>query len=196
MGVILSASACLDWLAGLLDAKAVDLIKALGSNLKTPSSVQFLPYLSGERTPHNDVRIRGNFYGIDHDTSRADITLGVLQGVAFAFNDCLTALQNTGASVDQLIAVGGGAQSKIWLKTIATALDLPILVPVAGELGAAFGAARLGLVAATGSDPVKVMTTPKIVETIEPERSLVPAYETAWRRYRSLYPALRDALAS
>jgi xylulokinase len=168
----------------------------LGETLHAPSSVQFLPYLSGERTPHNDVKIRGNIYGIDHGTGRADLTRSVLQGVAFAFRDGLEALQSAGTVIDQLFAVGGGSQSKIWLKTIATTLDLPIHIPVAGDQGAAFGAARLGMAAATGADPIDLCTPPRIVETIEPDATLVPDYRRAWGQYSAFYPALREALAS
>lgn len=195
MGVILSAAASLEWLAALLDATPAKLTSALGDGLAAPSNLQFQPYLSGERTPHNDVGIRGNIYGINHDTDRNSLTHGVLQGVAFAFRDCLTALQHAGSSVDQLIAVGGGSQSLIWLKIIASTLGLPIQIPVAGELGAAFGAARLGLVAASGADPVQVCGVPDILETIEPDTVHGPAYHEAWQQYRSFYPALKEATA-
>jgi xylulokinase len=196
MGVVLSASASLDWLAGLLNESAADLTRALGDDLNAPSNVHFLPYLSGERTPHNDVTIRGNFYGIDHDTDRQKLTQSVLQGVTFAFQDCLSALQGAGASVDHLIAIGGGSQAKIWLKTIATTLNVPIQIPVAGELGAAFGAARLGVAAATDADPKSICVNPEITETIEPDRALASAYQDAWGHYRSIYPALKEAIAS
>ena len=196
MAVILSAAASLEWLGALLETKPAVLTRSLGETLHKPSPVQFLPYLSGERTPHNDVNIRGNLYGIDHDTGRADLTRSVLQGVAFAFQDGLEALQSAGATIEHLFAVGGGSRSKIWLKTIATTLNLPIHIPVAGDRGAAFGAARLGMAAATGADPTDLCTPPRIVETIEPEAALVPDYQRAWGQYRSLYPALREALAS
>ncbi len=196
MGVVLSASASLDWLARLFETKSSDLTAALGTDLRAPSPLQFLPYLSGERTPHNDVTVRGSFYGIDHETNRADLTQGIVQGVAFAFQDCLSALKSAGASVDQLIAVGGGAQSRIWLKTIATTMGIPIQIPISGELGAAFGAARLGLVAAVGAEPAAICSVPEIIETIDPEPALASAYQDAWHQYRSLYPALKEAITS
>lgn len=196
MAVVLSAAASLEWLGALLETKPAELTRSLGETLHAPSSVQFLPYLSGERTPHNDVGIRGNFYGIDHGTGRADLTLGVLQGVAFAFRDGLEALQSAGTVIEHLFAVGGGSQSKLWLKTIATTLDLPIHIPEAGDKGAAFGAARLGMAAATGADPIDLCAPPRIVETIEPDAALVPAYRRAWGQYSAFYPALREALAS
>jgi xylulokinase len=167
----------------------------LGDDIGEPGAVQFLPYLSGERTPHNDPDIRGNFYGINHDCSRADMTRGILQGVAFAFQDCLSALQHSGSSVDQLLAVGGGSRSRVWLKTIATAIGLPIQIPAASEFGAAFGAARLGLTAASGADPTQVCTAPEIIETVDPDTPRIPAYQDAWRHYRSFYPALKEATA-
>jgi len=195
MGVILSATASLDWFATMIGSAPDELTAALGDDIGEPGLLQFLPYLSGERTPHNNADIRGNIYGINHDTGRDDLTRGILQGIAFAFRDCLGALQRAGSSVDQLVAVGGGSRSSIWLKTIATALELPIQVPVASEFGAAFGAARLGLVAATGADPMDVCAAPEIAEIIEPDTQRISAYQDAAQRFRSFYPALKEAIA-
>lgn len=193
MGVILSATDSLNWLAGITGKEAGDLTKELGDELKAPGSVTFLPYLSGERTPYNDAAIRGSFTGLGHESGRAALTQGVLEGVAFAFRDSLEALKAAGTKLERVTAIGGGSRSKYWLKAIATALNLPVDLPADGDFGAAFGAARLGLIAAESADPAAICTAPRTIETIEPVTALAEAYEDAYQRYQGLYPAIKDA---
>lgn len=190
MGVILSAASALDWYARLVGKTAHELDRELGDRLNAPGSTTFLPYLSGERTPYNDAKIRGVFSGLEHESDQRALTQAVLEGVAFAIRDNLAALQSAGTEISSLTAVGGGSRSTYWLKAIATALNVPIALPEEGDFGAAFGAARLGLIAATGVDPLAVCTPPRTERTIEPEAALNPAYEEAYQRYRALYPAL------
>jgi xylulokinase len=190
MGVILSATDALNWYSGIAGKSAADLTGELGNDLKAPTSVTFLPYLSGERTPHNDARIRGVFTGLGHESSRAVLTQAVLEGVTFAIRDNLEALKSAGTSISRVTAIGGGSRSKYWLKSIATSLGVPVDIPQDGDFGAAFGAARLGLIAATGADPVKVCTAPKTEETIEPAKDLASAYEDAYARYQKTYPVI------
>ena len=95
----------------------------------------------------------------------------------------------------RLLAVGGGSRSRYWLKAIATALQVPVDLPADGDFGAAFGAARLGLIAATGADPLGVCTAPKTDATIEPDAALGGAYADAYQRYRALYHAIKAATA-
>jgi xylulokinase len=113
-----------------------------------------------------------------------------MEGVGFAFRDCLSALHEAGTEIDRVTAIGGGSRSRYWLKLMATVLDVAVDIPADGDFGAAFGAARLGLMAATGADPGDVCTQPETIETIEPDRDLVPMFEDAWRRYGALYPAI------
>ena len=193
MGVVLSATDALNWHAGVTGKSAAELTGELGDTLKAPTSVSFLPYLSGERTPHNDAAIRGVFAGLGHESSRVVLTQAVLEGVSFAIRDSLEALKSAGTTLSRVTAIGGGSRSRYWLRSIATALNLPVDVPADGDFGAAFGAARLGLVAATGADPLSVFTPPATAETVEPDAALREAYETAYQRYRRLYPAIRDA---
>lgn len=193
MGVILSATDSLNWLSVITGKSAGDLTGELGDALKAPGGVTFLPYLSGERTPHNDAAIRGAFAGLDHESHRAALTQAVLEGVAFAFRDSLEALHSAGTTLERVTAIGGGSRSRYWLKAIATALGIPVDVPADGDFGAAFGAARLGLIAASGADPFAVCAGPAIAATIEPDKTLAAAFEDAYRRYRALYPAIRSA---
>lgn len=190
MGVILSATDALNWYSGITGKGAAELTKELGDDLKAPSSVTFLPYLSGERTPHNDAKIRGVFTGLGHESERVVLTQAVLEGVTFAIRDNLEALKSAGTRIARVTAIGGGSRSRYWLKSIATSLGIPVDIPADGDFGAAFGAARLGLIAATGADPVAVCTPPATDETIEPDSALTLAYEAAYARYRSVYPAI------
>jgi xylulokinase len=192
MGVILSATDALNWHSGVTGKSAADLTGELGETLKAPSGVTFLPYLSGERTPHNDAVIRGAFIGLEHESDRVVLTQAVLEGVSFAIRDNLEALRSAGTDIARVTAIGGGSRSRYWLASIATTLGVPVDLPADGDFGAAFGAARLGLIAATGADPVAVCTPPVTAGTIEPVAALSGAYEDAYKRYRALYPAIKS----
>ncbi len=191
MGVILSATDSLNWFAGVVSKSVPELTGQLGSTLHEPVSQLFLPYLSGERTPHNDAHIRGVFTGLTTSTSRQDMTQAVLDGVSFAFRDNLAALQAAGTDVERVTAVGGGSQSEYWLQSLATVINRPVDLLRNGEFGAAFGAARLGLIAAEGADADDVCKAAPVARTIEPVETQVSNYEVAYQRYRSLYPAMK-----
>jgi xylulokinase len=193
MGVILSATDSLNWLAGLTGASPGELTAALGERLTAPGRVTFLPYLGGERTPHNDASVRGVFVGLGHESDRRALAQAVVEGVAFALCDSRDALRAAGTPITRLFAVGGGSRSRYWLEVLATALGVPIDVPVAGDFGAAFGAARLGLIAARGADAARVCTPPRVAETVEPNTAHAAAFAAALERYRALYPAASGA---
>ncbi|NEI70342.1 xylulokinase [Rhizobium lusitanum] len=195
MGVILSATDALNWHSNVTGKSAAELTAELGETLKAPTSVTFLPYLSGERTPHNDATIRGAFIGLGHESGRVVLTQAVLEGVSFAIRDNLEALRSAGTDIARVTAIGGGSRSRYWLASIATALGVPVDLPADGDFGAAFGAARLGLIAATGADPVAVCTPPQTAGTIDPVASLTDAYADAYKRYRALYPAIKPLSA-
>jgi xylulokinase len=189
MGVILAAADALNWYAGLVGEPSSALTGVLGP-LRAPGRTLFLPYLGGERTPLNDAAVRGAFLGLEHATDRAAGTRAVLEGVTFAIRDCRDALAATGTRIDRLTAVGGGARSDYWLAAIATALGTPVQVPAAGDFGAAFGAARLGLMAATGAG-VRICTPPPIARTIDPDTALSGAFDAAHARYRAARDMIR-----
>ncbi|MCB1449923.1 MAG: xylulokinase [Nitratireductor sp.] len=193
MGVILSATDSLNWLAGVAGVDAGALTGELGDTLLAPGNPTFLPYISGERTPHNDAAIRGAFSGLGHDSDRPALTRAVLEGVCFAFRDCLEALRIAGTEISRVTAIGGGSRSDYWLKAMATTLGLPVDVPRSGDFGAAFGAARLGLIAAENADPSDVCIAPATARTFEPEQSLSGAFDAAYQRYVKLYPAIKGA---
>jgi xylulokinase len=189
MGVILAATDALNWYAALVGDSAAALTGAL-TDLQAPGKTLFLPYLGGERTPLNDAAIRGAFLGLEHATDRVAATRAVLEGVTFAIRDSRNALAATGTKIERLLAVGGGSRSDYWLQAIATALDIPVHLPVAGDFGGAFGAARLGLMAATGAG-AEIATLPPIARTITPDRSLTAAFDAGYARYSAAQTAIR-----
>ncbi|MCU0826380.1 MAG: xylulokinase [Tabrizicola sp.] len=190
MGVILAATDALNWYAKLVGADAAKLTGELG-DLKAPGKAIFLPYLGGERTPLNSASVRGAFTGLEHATDRQAATRAVLEGVTYAIRDSRDALAATGTRVEHLLAVGGGSRSDYWLKLIATALDCPVQLPVAGDFGGAFGAARLGLMAATGAG-AEIATLPAIARTIDPDPSLKDAFDAGHTRFRAAQTAIKD----
>jgi len=189
MGVILAAADAFNWFARITEKSPATLTGVFGP-LQAPGRTLFLPYLGGERTPHNDADIRGSFLHLDHATDQSAMTRAVLEGVTHAIRDSYDALSVTGTRINRLIAVGGGSKSDYWVQAIATSLDLPVELPVAGDFGGAFGAARLGLMAATGAG-VEIATAPQIARTIAPDPSLTSAFAEAHARYRASYGVLK-----
>ncbi len=192
MGVILSATDSLNWLARVTGQDAAKLAQQAMANFTGPGEEIFLPYLSGERTPHNNAAARGALVGLSHLSDPARLAQAVMEGVTFAFRDCQRVLVDAGTRIDRLLAVGGGSKSALWLKLIATNLDMEIALPEDGDYGGALGAARLALCAATGADPKAVMTMPAIKAVIVPDRTLSAAYSDQYGRYRALYPAIEE----
>ncbi|MFP7571848.1 xylulokinase [Marivita sp. S2033] len=190
MGVILAATDSLNWLSRTLDQDAATLANSLPDTIDGPADLLFLPYLSGERTPHNNAHVRGAFIGLDISHGPKDMTQAVMEGVSFALADCLDALRSTGTSLRSLLALGGGTRSAFWCETIATALNLPLDLPASGEYGAASGAARLAMASQTGQSVEAIMSPPPIGRTIDPRPELADRYAAQWARYRRLYQAV------
>ena len=191
MGVILSAASCLGWHAGVTGMSEADLLAELGPRPTAPSPVTFLPYLSGERTPHNDTAIRGSFHGLSHETRRADLTQAVLEGVAFAVKDCVSALAGAGTHISTADVIGGGSRSPFWLSLMSSILGIPLSRLAESDVGAALGAARLGRMAATGESPSEVCRKPAHLDAFSPDPALSEAYAASYQRYRSFYPCLK-----
>ena len=190
MGVILAATDALNWYAGIAGQQPSDLTAGLGA-LRAPGRALFLPYLGGERTPHNDAAVRGAFLGLEHASDRDGLTRAVLEGVTHAITDCRDALAATGTRFDRLLAVGGGSRSRYWLEAIATALGVPVDVPVAGDFGGAFGAARLAMLA-TGALKPSDLGRPPVERTVMPVPALADAFGAAHARYKTAYQAIRS----
>jgi xylulokinase len=190
MGVMLSAAASLTWLAHILQTSEADLLAPLGHSVERPSPVQFLPYLDGERTPHNDATAAAAFVGLRSAAGRQDLTQAVLEGVAFAVRDMLAALG--GAEITELDFVGGGSRSPLWAQITADVLGVVVHRVEEGEVGAARGAARLGHLGATGADPAEVCRRPQRLASFAPRPAQVAAYDDAYAQWRKLYPALKE----
>ncbi|MGY4474091.1 xylulokinase [Bradyrhizobium sp. USDA 3364] len=186
-GAILSAASCLAWIARLLRTPEAELLAPLGMHPKAPSHVSFLPYLSGERTPHDDPDVRGMLDGLSHGTDRDAIVQAVLEGVAFALADCRDVLADSGVAIKAVDAIGGGSRSRFWLSVLANVLNIPVHRFADGETGAAFGAARLGRLAVSGEAVEAVCIAPQRVETFAPDRALAEAYADRLPKWRSLY---------
>jgi xylulokinase len=194
MSVILSAASCMDWaaqLCGAADAAAMfDRVEARGQPCTTEL---FLPYLSGERTPHNDPHAKGVLFGLTHETDGAALAQAVLEGVAFAVRDGMDALLDTGAALETISVIGGGARSTWWGRILASALDRPLVYRDGGEVGPAFGAARLALLADQKISIAQGCAPPPVRTIIEPDRGLAGLYAGRIGLYRSLYSSLKPA---
>lgn len=160
------------------------------ANFRGPSYLLALPYLFGERTPHNDPLARAAIVGMTHSTTRADLVQAVLEGIAFSLCDGLDALIGDKKRPESLALIGGGARSSFWAKLIASALDLHLVRYEASDRGPAFGAARLAHLAVTKEDAKAVVVPPPVRDVIEPDRSLHEAYQPRLQAFRMLYKAL------
>ncbi|BAI74671.1 xylulokinase (plasmid) [Azospirillum sp. B510] len=190
MGVMLSSAASLAWAAHTLGAAEAELLAPLGDAVAGPSPVAFLPYLSGERTPHNDATVRGLFAGLSAETTRDAMVQAVLEGVAFAARDNLVALGEGAPTAFDL--AGGGSRSRLWARICADVLGVTIHRIEDGEVGAALGAAHLGRMAATGEPPATVCRKPRRLESFTPDPARADAYSQAWLRWRRLYPLAKE----
>ncbi len=189
MSVMLSAASCLRWVTHLLGAPSEASLEAQARALP-PSQREaapiFLPYLSGERTPHNDADVRGSLHGLSHDTGPADTAYAVIEGVAFGLLDGLRALQAAGTQVKRLSLVGGGARSELWAQLLASALDVEIVTHADSAAGGALGAARLGWLADGGSLH-EVCTAPPVTRSFVPDVQQRPMLAARHQRFKALY---------
>lgn len=192
MGCMLSAASCNKWwmedIVGTEDYGAEQAaICKLGEN-----HVYFLPYLMGERSPHNDPNARGTFIGMTMDTTRADMTQAVMEGVAFALRDSLEVARSLGIEIERTKICGGGAKSPLWRRMIANILNVKVDV-IESEEGPALGGAILAAVAcgeyASVEEAAKKLV--KVIDTVEPEEDLAAKYEDRYRRFKQIYPACK-----
>ncbi|MBV8509556.1 MAG: xylulokinase [Xanthobacteraceae bacterium] len=192
MSVMLSAASALDWaarLTGSADARA--LIAMAQARGRLDGREIFLPYLSGERTPHNDPAARGVLFGLDHESDAAAIGQAVLEGVAFGLADGLDALIEAGAAIKQISMIGGGARSPWWGRVLAAALNRPLTYGVGADVGPAYGAARLARLAVTRELSGEVCAPPPIEAVIEPDASDVAVLTPKRHMFEHLYGDLR-----
>ena len=192
MGCMLSAASCNKWWAeeilGTKDFAAEQApIQKLGEN-----HVFFLPYLMGERSPHNDPDARGVFFGMSMDTSRADMTQAVLEGVAFALRDSLEVAKSLGIKIERTKICGGGAKSPLWKQIIANVMNIKVDV-LEVEEGPSLGGAMLAAVGCGVYPDVETAgkKLAKVVDTVEPTPELAAKYEERYQKFKELYPAMK-----
>lgn len=193
MGCMLSAASCNKWWSEEIlktkDFKAEqESIRRLGEN-----HVFYLPYLMGERSPHNNPDARAMFIGMSMDTTREEMTQAVLEGVAFGLRDSLEVARSLGIELERTKICGGGAKSPLWKKMIANIMNLKVDV-IESEEGPALGAAMLAAVGCGAYPDVETVAgkVVKVIDTIEPEPELVQKYEERYQEFRKIYPAVKE----
>lgn len=196
MAAMLNGASAFGWLAGVAGADEATLSAEAEAAFSGPSDLLFLPYLAGERTPHNDPYARGVFFGLTPATGRAEMALAVLEGVAFTCADARDALAQAGTEVGALGCIGGGARNPFWIRLIASIVERPIRRYRGADKGPAFGAAALARMAVTGEPPSFVCPPPASDGDVLPEPALVDAYRPRLERFRRLYRALKPEFLS
>jgi xylulokinase len=192
MAVHLSAASCVDWAARVTGASGPAEVFARAQATGAAAGRElFLPYLSGERTPHNDPHVRGAFLGLDHETDAGRLSQAVLEGVAFAIADGLDALREAGTRVARLSVIGGGARSDYWGRILAAVLELPLVYLEGGDVGPALGAARLARAAVEGSVAAELFAAPPVSHVIEPDPDLRSRLLDKQQAFRAAYPRIQ-----
>jgi xylulokinase len=189
MSVMLSAASCLRWARTLLGAPSEAVLEAQAAALPAAQRAAapiFLPYLSGERTPHNSASVRGSLHGLSHDTDSAALAYAVIEGVSFGLADGLRALQAAGTQVRRLSLVGGGARSALWAQQLASLLGVEIVTHAASAAGGALGAARLGWLAVGGALD-EVCTAPAVSRRFEADEAERVLLLSRYERFHGLY---------
>ena len=188
MGVLLAAASCLAWWAGVTGQSEAALLGEIDTEAPA-STCWFAPYLSGERTPHNDTAVRGGFLGLDAGTTRAAMTQAVLEGVCYAMRDAQQALASAGTLLHEADLIGGGARSALWSQLMADTLNLRLHQVAESAIGCALGAARLARMAA--GDALSAARKPKRVRTFEPRADQAARFAERHVRWQRLYPLTR-----
>jgi xylulokinase len=191
MSVHLSAASCLDWAAQAMSMDVPGLLSAAEHAGVGNRPELFLPYLSGERTPHNDPHVRGAWLNLSHDTDPGRLAAAVLEGVAFAHADGLRVLNAAGTQVERLSVIGGGSRSGHWGQILAAALGVTLDYLDGGDVGPALGAARLARMAVTGASAAEACPRPAIRTSIAPDPALADRLAPKLEKFRAAYPALK-----
>lgn len=195
MGCMLSAASCNKWwcgdILGISDYQTEQ--KPIGKDKLGRNRVFFLPYLMGERSPINDTNARGTFIGMSMDTTRADLTQAVLEGVAFAIRDSFEVAKSLGVSIPKSMICGGGAKSPLWRTIFANVLGIPLTLPQT-EQGPGYGGAVLAMVGCGAFESVQAAcdTLIHVAQTVEPDAELTARYEERYRKFQQIYPALKN----
>jgi len=197
MAALLNGASPLAALASCTGGASVgELLAEVEAAYTGPSRLLALPYLFGERTPHNNPFARGAIVGLSGATTRADLMQAVCEGIAFSLADGLEALSAQTARPERLALIGGGARSAFLAQLIASVLDVPLVLYESADRGPAFGAARLARLAVTGEDPAGVVVAPAVRQVLAPDAALHAAYQPRLEAFRTLYRAMAPVWAS
>lgn len=193
MSVILSAASAIDFVGRITRyPTAASLYEDTAKARTAGQGPIFLPYLSGERTPHNDASAKGAFFGMTHEDTPLTLAQSALEGVAFALADGVDVLRESGTTIDNLSVIGGGSQSDWWGEIIASAIDMPLTYREASAVGPAFGAARLARLC-LGKDKIEeICTPPAISHTIEPNADMRDLFASRRETFTALYAATKN----
>lgn len=198
MTVTLSAANSLAWLGRTVGAPVTELLRPLETDNERTTDVLFLPYLAGERSPHNDPEAVGQLHGLNNATGLIDLTLAVLEGVAYSFRDAIDALREAGTGITDVSLIGGGARSPMWRQLLADVLEMPLSYRTDGNAGPSFGAARLAMI---GSQSGELETTiaqiclqPPVTSRHEPRARRSTYHRHKLARFRTLYQLTKDGL--
>ena len=194
MGCMLSAASCNKWwMDGILGTKAYENEQsAITDDMLGNNHVYFLPYLMGERSPHNDPSARGVFIGLSMDSCRTDMTQAVLEGVAFAMRDSFEVAKSLGIDIKRSKICGGGAKSPLWRKIFANVLNVDIDV-IASEEGPGYGGAMLAAVACGEYPSVQAIAEKfvHVTDTVSPDPAIAARYEGRYRNFAKIYPTVK-----
>ncbi len=193
MSVHLSAASCLTWIGNIVQQADFEKLIALAKQHQPNHTPLFLPYLTGERTPHNNPNAMGVFFGLTAETGPAELVQAVLEGVAFAFGEGQQVIANAGVQIQEVNVIGGGAKSHYWGEILASVLNRTLTYRSQASIGGAFGAARLGWYSQQQMDPVTAFPSPPIEHMINPVTLLQERYEKKQVLFRQLYQQLETS---
>jgi len=193
MAAMLNGGSVLAFAARLCGLSPAQAAAAVEAGYKGPGELVFLPYLTGERTPHNDPHARGVLFGLTPDADAAAVAQAAMEGVAFTLAQAADILARAGADLSEVNIQGGGAKSLLWTRIIASLMGKPLIRRRDEGAGPAFGAARLARMASTGESAADVCDPPEILDVVAPEPDLARAYAPLYARFLALYPLLRES---
>jgi xylulokinase len=197
MSVMLNCASCIDWVVALTQSTSVEsALDALEASGRGDTPELFLPYLTGERTPHNDPMAKGVFFGLTASTDTLALVQATLQGVALALADGMDVLTDAGTRFDAITVIGGGSRSAYWGRMLASALNKPLIYRTGADLGPSYGAARLARLSAGDGDVDSVCTAPPITGVIEPDRALSDILAAKRTTFKTLYQNLKPLFAT
>lgn len=192
MSVLLSAASCIDWANKALGINDIAEFFALAERAESSKQVLFLPYLSGERTPHNDPYASGVFWGLHHDTTQAEMARAVVEGVSFALTEGIEVLHESGIKADNIMLIGGGAKSHFWRQLLADISGMTFEYRVGGDIGPALGAAKLAQMALHPEQDVATFCPPLELEVrYLPNHQKFQQYRSKYEKFKQLYQRLK-----